>query len=55
MEIKVWDLPVRLFHWSLVVLVLMALFTGDNEPGLGATIHAFVGYGICVLILFRLV
>jgi cytochrome b len=21
---KVWDLPVRLFHWSIVVLILAA-------------------------------
>ena len=27
-KIRVWDLPVRLFHWTLVVLMAVSYFTG---------------------------
>ena len=27
-KIRVWDLPVRLFHWTLVVLLTVSYFTG---------------------------
>lgn len=49
--VHVWDLPVRLFHWSLVGLFAAnALFT-EAEGDL----HANLGYAIAGLILFRLV
>jgi cytochrome b len=48
----VWDLPIRLFHWSLVLLIGAAWATQeqlhDNER------HALVGYVILALLLFRL-
>ena len=48
--IRVWDLPVRLFHWTLVALVLTSWATrelGDMEA------HRLSGYAILVLVLFR--
>ena len=50
-QIKVWDLPVRIFHWSLVVCFFVAYFTEDDFMSL----HTYAGYAIIGLILFRLV
>ncbi|TAL02403.1 MAG: hypothetical protein EPO08_07155 [Rhodospirillaceae bacterium] len=67
--LRVWDLPTRLFHWALVVLVLMSFVTAEGAwpdvplpagmPG-GAhllphmTLHIWCGYCILVLLLFRI-
>lgn len=48
---RVWDLPVRLFHWSLVASFILAYLSGDELLGL----HTFAGYTIIGLVLFRLV
>lgn len=62
--VKVWDLPTRLFHWVLAVLVLMMFLTGEldlpNLPLPGHTVdhmivHIWCGYAILALVLFRLV
>lgn len=47
---KFWDLPTRVVHWALVVLILVAWFTGGENMQL----HRWVGYGILALIVFRL-
>jgi cytochrome b len=52
--VHVWDLPTRLFHWSLVVLVATAWFTGEGEGGTAA-IHRYSGEAIAGLIVFRAV
>ncbi len=49
----VWDLPVRIFHWSLVALFFTAWFTGEGDRWLN--IHIFAGYAILALIVFRVV
>ena len=47
----VWDLPVRLFHWLLVLLFGAAWLTAE----LGLTeLHFYAGYSIATLVLFRL-
>ena len=48
--VKVWDPFVRLFHWSLVALVLVALLTGDEQ----GAIHVAAGYAIAALVAARL-
>ncbi len=51
-EVVVWDLPIRAFHWCLVVLVTVAVVTAK----LGRMeIHMLAGEAILVLLLFRLV
>lgn len=47
----VWDPVVRLFHWSLVILFALAYFTGEGDE----TLHAYSGYVILGLVLFRVV
>jgi cytochrome b len=48
-QIKVWDLPVRLFHWILVVSFFIAYITEDDW----LDIHVLAGYTIAALITFR--
>jgi cytochrome b len=45
-----WDLPTRLVHWLLVVLVLVSWFTGGENMQL----HRWSGYGVLALLVFRL-
>ncbi|MGB8274320.1 MAG: cytochrome b/b6 domain-containing protein [Alphaproteobacteria bacterium] len=52
-HLLVWDLPTRLFHWTLVALVALAWATGETE-GFWFTVHAYAGYGVLVLLVFRL-
>jgi cytochrome b len=50
----VWDLPTRLFHWLLVVLVAAAFATA-KAGGNAMIYHAWCGSAILALILFRAV
>ncbi len=50
-KVRVWDLFVRLFHWSLVSLFVFAYFTGDEWQNA----HEWAGYAIAVLIAVRIV
>lgn len=50
--VKVWDLPVRLFHWSLVLLVVASFATG-KLGGNWLEWHFRSGYCILALLLFR--
>ena len=57
-KILVWDLPLRLFHWSLALLVVAAIVTGKFTGQLGGNAfdwHAPIGYTILTLLLFRFV
>jgi cytochrome b len=51
-QIKVWDLPVRLFHWSIVVLIAAAWTTQEFNK---MEWHMWIGYSILALLLFRIV
>lgn len=53
-KVHVWDLPTRIFHWSLLALVLVAWFTGEEE-GAAAMIHRTAGEAIAGLIVFRVI
>lgn len=53
-RVQVWDLPTRLFHWSLAGLLLVSWFTGE-EQGTGALIHRLSGEAIAGLIVFRVI
>lgn len=47
----VWDLPTRLFHWSLVLLILIAWRTAEVRD---LSDHILAGSGIIGLLVFRL-
>ena len=49
----VWDLPLRIFHWALVLLFAVAYFSGV-QPGYYA-VHKGAGFAILGLLVFRLI
>lgn len=50
----VWDLPVRIFHWALVLSVLTAYVT--HLLGVAYfKYHLWSGYAVLVLVLFRVI
>lgn len=52
-RVRVWDLPVRLVHWSQAALVAGSVasgFTGGNA----LRVHRLSGYALLSLVLFRL-
>jgi len=50
--IRVWDLPTRLFHWALVVVIAGALIT-QYIGGNAMDWHFRFGYAALALVLFR--
>ena len=48
--VQVWDIGVRLFHWSLVAMVLATYFIVDPR-----SVHRGFGYAVVALIGFRLI
>lgn len=52
--VVVWDLPTRIFHWSMVLLVAINLFVISPKGGLHTKIHFVAGYAIAGLLVFRL-
>ena len=48
---RVWDLPTRLFHWTLVVLVGLSWWSAENDQ---QDLHLYLGYGVLSLLLFRI-
>ncbi len=65
-KVKVWDAPVRLFHWALVLFIALSFATGEfggfdfTMPGTGKMvpnldIHMWSGLAILALVLFRIV
>jgi cytochrome b len=52
-KVRVWDLPVRLFHWTLVVLVIASYLSG-RAGGDWMSLHFWSGYAILALLLFRI-
>ena len=51
--VLVWDFPVRVFHWLLVISFAGAWLTSDGEAL--QLIHYAFGYSACAIILFRIV
>jgi cytochrome b len=51
-SVGVWDLPTRLFHWLLVVLIALLYATGEFGL-LDMRWHFWLGYATLALIVFR--
>ncbi len=49
--VKVWDLPLRIFHWLLVAGFFVAYLTEDEL----LTVHVWAGYLVTGLLVFRLI
>lgn len=53
-RVKVWDLPLRLFHWTLVAAIALALLSSEEGSGLNKW-HVLSGWVAGLLIVFRLI
>lgn len=49
--VRIWDGPIRLFHWSLVLLLLFSWWTASTHE---MEWHLISGYCILSLLIFRL-
>jgi cytochrome b len=52
-RVRIWDLPTRLFHWLLLVLVVTSFVTG-KIGGNAMLWHMWSGYAILTLTVFRI-
>jgi cytochrome b len=52
--VRIWDIPTRLFHWSLVVLIGISFYTGLSGGFVEMDYHMISGYCILSLVLFRI-
>jgi cytochrome b len=52
--IRVWDLPIRLFHW-LLVLCIVGSFVSVNIGGNAMQWHTYFGYSVLTLLIFRII
>lgn len=50
-RVRVWDLFVRVFHWTVVIAFFAAYFAEDDI----LTLHVWAGYTVGVLVLMRIV
>jgi len=50
--VRIWDLPIRLFHWALAALVVFSYVTG-KVGGSWLDWHMKSGYAILALLVFR--
>lgn len=48
--VAVWDIFIRIFHWSLVLAFTVAYFTSEEENAW----HIYAGYTVLGLIIFRI-
>jgi len=51
--VRVWDLPTRMFHWGLLVLVAVVWISSEAD-GVLFNIHIITGIAILAMIFFRL-
>lgn len=51
--VLVWDIPTRIFHWTVVIAVTVSFITGE-AGGTAMTVHVKSGIVILGLVLFRL-
>ena len=51
--IRVWDLPVRVFHWLLVLCITGSIIS-VNIGGNAIEWHAYFGYSVLTLLIFRI-
>ncbi len=52
--IRIWDLPIRLFHWLLVLCIAGSLIS-INLGGNAIQWHAYFGYSVLTLLIFRII
>ncbi|MFC4348645.1 cytochrome b/b6 domain-containing protein [Kordiimonas lipolytica] len=52
---KIWDIAIRLFHWTLVVAFVMAAYSAFQDKfGIYADMHTYAGVTILILMVWRI-
>ena len=51
LPMRIWDLPIRLFHWAIVALLLLSWLSAHED---WMRIHVLSGLSVLTLLLFRL-
>src|ERR1700722_19019020 len=51
LPMRIWDLPIRVFHWLLVVLIFTSWLSAKKD---WMQLHVWCGYSILTLLLFRI-
>jgi cytochrome b len=52
-QVKVWDLPLRLFHWLLVLAIALAFLSSEEDSPLNNW-HVLSGWVAGILVVFRI-
>ena len=50
-HVRVWDIPTRIFHWSIVALVFISWLSADQGY---MWVHLWSGMTLLTLLLFRI-
>lgn len=50
-SVKVWDIFVRIFHWTVAIAFFVAYFTEDDL----LTLHVWAGYTIGAFVILRVI
>lgn len=51
---SIWDWPTRLFHWLFAALIVFAYISAEEDSAFNQW-HMIAGYGVAVLLVFRIV
>jgi cytochrome b len=51
MRIQIWDVPIRLAHWLMVILIAVSWWTAENGQ---LEYHRYSGYTLLGLLVFRI-
>lgn len=51
-RIALWDIPTRLFHWAIVVCLLLSWWSAEEQS---YKVHQYTGYAVIVLVVFRII
>ena len=51
-QVRIWDWPTRIFHWTLAILIVALVITG-NVGGNAMVWHFRFGYMVFTLVAFR--
>jgi len=52
-KIKVWDLPIRLFHWALLIAIVTSYLSVEVFEAIDT--HVVSGIVVCSLLIFRII
>lgn len=50
-KVKLWDSPTRLFHWALVINIIVSWYTIENRL---IELHEIAGHTLIALLIFRI-